>query len=431
MIEGGVAGGSALQQASQRRATADRLTAEAKWLEALAADERSMAMQLAMLPPAYALLHDLRLPGSKGNVDHLVVGPGGAFVVVIRRCSHTVEYRDGELWADSQPLSDVLAAAEVEAQLLTQVLRTPVVGVVALLDAVLPAAMPPKVAGVLVCTGDLIARVVTRGSHTLLPPHQVAEVSERALPLLHSNQSVPRTESSLGVQAEPGPDRSVVPMVPPHLPASEKSVQRRLATKQAAKKARRNAPTITTAPARMGAPAPSPSQAKEKSGRSRSIRFVAAALITMCLMAVGVGSLVSTIWGDDGSGASATPTTSTPVTAATARDTSLSASTSSDAPGVQPPIVAFAATCSVPGAGWQLTPIWPGDIPGLLRYEIELQNLDATWTKLPSIDSPLSAWKSLGGQVANAAYTMRITAVVGDDRLTSEPTIITAPPTDC
>jgi len=28
-----------------------------------------MAMQLAMLPPSYALLHDLRLPWSKGNVD--------------------------------------------------------------------------------------------------------------------------------------------------------------------------------------------------------------------------------------------------------------------------------------------------------------------------------------------------------------------------
>ena len=184
-----------MQQASQRRATADRLMAEARWFEALAADERAMAMQLAMLPPAYALLHDLRLPGSKGNVDHLVVGPGGAFVVVLRRCSHTVEFRDGELWADSQSLSDVLAAAKVEAQLLAQLLRTPVVGVVALLDASLPAAIPAKVSGVLVCTGDLIARVVTRGSHTLLPPHQVAEVSERALPLLHSTGSATQEPS--------------------------------------------------------------------------------------------------------------------------------------------------------------------------------------------------------------------------------------------
>ena len=67
-----------------------------------------------------------------------MIGPGGAFVVVIRRCPHTVEYRDGKLFADSQSLGDVLTAAEVEAQLLTQLLRTPVVGVVALLEARFP-----------------------------------------------------------------------------------------------------------------------------------------------------------------------------------------------------------------------------------------------------------------------------------------------------
>ena len=380
--------------------------AEAEWLEALAADEREMAMQLAMLPPSYALLHDLRLPGSKGNVDHLVVGPGGAFVVVIRRCPHTVEFREGELWADSQSLSDVLAAAEVEAQLLTQLLRTPVVGVVALLDATLPATMPSKVSGVLVCIGDLIARVVSRGSHTLLPPRQVAEVSERALPLLHSSGSVPRTESSLGVQAEPAPDLSVVPVAPPLTPASAPAPERR----------RHAVPTAAT---------------NDTSGRSRSIRFVGTALVVMCVLAVAFGSLVSTIWGDDEAPVDASPTTSTiesGVTVASARDTGVVEP--STALATAPP-VAFTATCPAPGGGWQLSPVWPGDVPGLLRYEIELQNLDATWSALPPIDSPLSAWTSLIGQVPNAAYTMRITAVLADSRVASEPTIVTAPATAC
>ncbi len=404
--------------------------AEAKWFEALAADERAMAMQLAMLPPAYALLHDLRLPGSKGNVDHLVVGPGGAFVVVLRRCSHIVEFRDGELWADSRSLSDVLAAAKVEAQLLTQLLRTPVVGVVALLDATLPTAVPAKVAGVLVCTGDLIARVVTRGSHTLLPPHQVAEVSERALPLLHNTGSVPRTESSLGVQAEPAPDWSVVPVVPPHVPTLAQSMKGRLATEPPMKKARRGeSAAAAPTPTRHRVPAPTPT--REKSGRSRSIRFIAAALVTMCVLAVGFGSLVKAIWSDDNAEVAATPTTVRPATAATARDTSLFASTSSARAASSAPDVSFAASCPVPGGGWQLSPVWPGDVPGLVRYEIELQNLDATWSALPPIDSPLSAWTSLVGQAANAAYTMRVTAVLADSRVASEPTIVTAPATDC
>ncbi|MDO9176248.1 MAG: nuclease-related domain-containing protein, partial [Actinomycetota bacterium] len=117
MIEGGVAGGSALSQAAQRRATAERLVLEAQWLEALATDERAVAGQLAQLPPAYALLHDLKLPGSKGNIDHLVIGPGGAFVVVTRRCQEAITFRGGQLWSGDLSLRDLLDAARVESQL--------------------------------------------------------------------------------------------------------------------------------------------------------------------------------------------------------------------------------------------------------------------------------------------------------------------------
>ncbi len=284
-----------LLQASQRRATADRLVAEAKWLEALAAGERSMAMRLAILPPAYALLHDLRLPGSKGNVDHLVIGPGGVFVVVTRCCAHTVELRDGQLFADSQSLGDLLTAADVESQLLTRLLGTPVVGVVALLEATMPAAMPSHLEGVLVCAGALVGRAISRSPHTLLTPQQVADVTERARPLLHDPYSVPRTESALGVRAEPSPDMSVVPVVPPHAPASPQSVQRRRATQQAALDARQR-PASVPEPQRLRRSVPA-SVTKETSGRWRSIRFIGVALLLMCVLAIACGSLVSAILG--------------------------------------------------------------------------------------------------------------------------------------
>lgn len=360
-----------------------------------------MALQLAALPPAYALLHDLRLPGSKGNVDHLVIGPGGVFVVVIRRCEHTVEYRDDQLWADSQSLGDVLAAAEVESQLLTQLLRTPVVGVVALLDAILPAAMPTKVAGVLVCTGELVGRVITRGSHTLLPPHQVAELTERALPLLHSPATVPRTESALGVPAEPSPDMSVVPMVRTQAPAGPRF--------------RHVVPALAT---------------KEESGRTRSIRFVGGALAVMCVLAVAFGSVVSTIWGDDDEGDAAAKRTTVAVTIAE-DDGALPTPSTTEAP-VAPPTVGFTATCPTPGGGWQLTPIWPGDVPGLVRYDVEVQNLDASWRSLEAIVDAQSPWTSLLSQPANAAYMVRVTAVVADAaNVVSDPTLVAAPATVC
>ena len=287
VIDGGIAGGSALQQASQRRATADRLIAEARWLEALAADEQAMAAHLAELPPAYAVLHDLRLPGSKGNIDHVVIGPGGAFVVLTRRCSEAVVLRDGGLWAGDQSLSDVFNAARVESQLLTQSLLTPVVPVVALLDTRLPAATPGSLEGVLVCSGDRVVRVITRGSHTLLPPHLVGEVAERALPLLHNPGSVPRTESALGVRADPAPDTSVRPVVPPAVVWQRQGGGQGPAT-----------PKSTAASSAVPTRDPTP-PTNESTGRARAFRFVAVALTLLCLIALAVGSLISFVWSGD------------------------------------------------------------------------------------------------------------------------------------
>jgi hypothetical protein len=387
-----------------------------------------MALSLAALPPSYALLHDLRLPGSKGNIDHLVIGPGGAFVVVIRSCSEKIEYRDGQLWTGEQSLRDVLTAAQVESQLLTQSLRTPVVAVVALLDVVLPAATPPKVDGVLVCSGDLVVRVVTRGSHTLLPPHQVAELTERALPLLHDGRSFPRTESALGVRAETSPDLSVSPMVPALAPASAQSVKRRHDTQQAAKKGRRSDSKPKAAPARGATREP----IKEKSGRSRSARFVAAALVAMCVLAIGFGSLVSLLWGGGEAPADGLASTSTEPVVTSAEAAHISAVVTTQAVAMEAPAVEFIATCTAPGTGWALTPVWPGDRDGLKRYEIEIENLDATWRSLPSLDSASTQWSALAGQVPRATYRLRMTAVMNDaERVTSAPTLVIAPETAC
>ncbi|MGB8859153.1 MAG: nuclease-related domain-containing protein [Ilumatobacteraceae bacterium] len=431
MIEGGIAGGSALQQAAQRRATSDRLLMEARWLEALAADEGAMAGRLAELPPAYAILHDLRLPGSKGNIDHLVVGPGGAFVVLTRRCVEAVDYREGQLWSGEQSLRDVLDAARVEAQLLTQSLATPVVPVVALLEAVLPAATPSTIDGVMVCPGERVVRVITRGSHTLMPPHMVVVAAERALPLLHNAGSVPRTESALGVRADPAPDSSVNPVVPPSPPPSEASVQRRLAVKEAASKTRRR---LWSAKRGHGADesgaAKEKEPAKEKSGRSRSVRFIGVALLSLCLVAVAFGSLVRVIWDDS------------PSTGATSASESDS-STTTDAPttpvarqpmaaAVAAPTVAFTPECPVPGAGWALLPVWPGDLEGLTMYDVEIQSLDGSWSQLPALSNAGAPWDALVAQLPNSTYTLRITAVMNDgSRSANTPTVISVPATDC
>jgi hypothetical protein len=42
----------------------------------------------------FGVLHDRRIPGSKANIDHLVVGPAGVFVIDAKRYTGKVERRD-------------------------------------------------------------------------------------------------------------------------------------------------------------------------------------------------------------------------------------------------------------------------------------------------------------------------------------------------
>jgi Nuclease-related domain len=47
-----------------------------------AAGERRTARLLGQLERhGWAVLHDLALPGSRANLDHLAIGPGGVFVI--------------------------------------------------------------------------------------------------------------------------------------------------------------------------------------------------------------------------------------------------------------------------------------------------------------------------------------------------------------
>jgi hypothetical protein len=63
-----------------------------------AAGERRTARLLAPLEwCGWAVLHDLAIPGTKANIDHLVIGPGGVLAI------DTKQYR-GRLWLDPDGL---------------------------------------------------------------------------------------------------------------------------------------------------------------------------------------------------------------------------------------------------------------------------------------------------------------------------------------
>jgi Nuclease-related domain len=75
----------------------------------------------------YRVLHDLAMPGSPANVDHLVVGPSGVFVIDSKWWTGSVQQSaDGLIWHNHYRLDRTLATVRWQALTLGQLLGLPV-----------------------------------------------------------------------------------------------------------------------------------------------------------------------------------------------------------------------------------------------------------------------------------------------------------------
>jgi hypothetical protein len=84
--------------------------------------ERRTARLLAPLERrGYQVFHDLAVPGSAANVDHVVVGPTGVYVIDSKRYRGRLRYAAGHLWYSGRTLDRTLATLWWEA---TQVAET-------------------------------------------------------------------------------------------------------------------------------------------------------------------------------------------------------------------------------------------------------------------------------------------------------------------
>jgi hypothetical protein len=97
-----------------------------------AAGERHTARFLAGLErQGWAVLHDLAVPGSRANLDHLVIGPGGVFVIDSKQYRGRLQLDAvGKLWHGRYPLAPAVRAASWEADQAAQVLPDPGMAVV-------------------------------------------------------------------------------------------------------------------------------------------------------------------------------------------------------------------------------------------------------------------------------------------------------------
>jgi hypothetical protein len=73
----------------------------------------------------------LALPGSRANLDHLVIGPGGVFAIDSKQYQGRLQLDAvGKLWHGRYPLAPAVRAASWEADQAAQVLPDPGVAVV-------------------------------------------------------------------------------------------------------------------------------------------------------------------------------------------------------------------------------------------------------------------------------------------------------------
>ena len=96
------------------------------WRRGAAGEQRTARLLGPLERQGWVVLHDLAVPGSRANLDHLVIGPGGVFVVDSKHYRGRLQLDpSGRLWHGRYPLTTVLGAVSFEADRAAQVLADP------------------------------------------------------------------------------------------------------------------------------------------------------------------------------------------------------------------------------------------------------------------------------------------------------------------
>jgi hypothetical protein len=148
-----------------------------------AAGERRTARLLDQLERhGWAVLHDLAVPGSRANLDHLTIGPGGVFVIDSKQYRGRLQLDPtGRLRHGRYPLAPTLRAVAFEADQAAQILTDPGVAVLPIL-AVHGAQVPwgkVVIDGIPVVPARRLPSML-RKLPAVLRPEQIAWLADRA-----------------------------------------------------------------------------------------------------------------------------------------------------------------------------------------------------------------------------------------------------------
>jgi hypothetical protein len=150
--------------------------------------ERATARRLHRLERhGYTVLHDLQVPGSHANLDHLAIGPAGVFVIDSKYYRGPLQLgADGMLWYAGYPLAQQLATDVWATLRVTEALQLPPEVSVRPLMVIHRAPIPwggLTVAGVKVIPPSALTDALSRDA--VLPAAQVEVIAGQATARLH------------------------------------------------------------------------------------------------------------------------------------------------------------------------------------------------------------------------------------------------------
>jgi hypothetical protein len=164
------------------------------WRRGAAGERRTARLLGPLQGQGWVVLHDLAVPGSPANIDHLVIGPGGVFVIDSKQYRGRLQLDpSGRLWHGRYPLAPSLRAVSFEADQAAQVLPDP--GVVVLPVVAVHGAQVPW--GKLVMEGVPVVAArrlpsMLRALPPLLGPERIADQAEHTSRGVHSLELVDR-----------------------------------------------------------------------------------------------------------------------------------------------------------------------------------------------------------------------------------------------
>src|SRR6266567_2650935 len=136
----GTPGASAMAHYQQARAGEwTRFARTLTWRRGARGERRSARALRKLARAGWTVLHDVAVPGSRANGDHLLIGPPGVFLIDSKAWhGHITQAVDGSAWHNGHPLDQTIATVRWEAQQLAQAIGAPVLPMLCVHDTRIP-----------------------------------------------------------------------------------------------------------------------------------------------------------------------------------------------------------------------------------------------------------------------------------------------------